>query len=35
MVGRGAFRVFTPMMAAIGRMNLRDTAEALQAHLER
>ena len=35
MVGRGAFRVFTPIMAAIGRKNLRDTAEALQAQLER
>lgn len=31
----GAFRLFTPMMGIIGRKNLRDTAHALQAHLER
>jgi hypothetical protein len=34
MTPKGAFRLFAPMMAAIGRKNLRDTAEALRAHLE-
>jgi len=32
---RGAFRLFAPMMGLIGRKNLRDTANALQAHLEK
>jgi len=32
---KGAFRLFAPMMGAIGRKNLRDTANALQAHLEK
>ena len=31
----GAFRLFTPMMDTLGRKNLKDTASALQAHLER
>jgi uncharacterized protein YndB with AHSA1/START domain len=31
----GAFRMFGPMMGIIGRKNLRDTANALQAHLEK
>jgi uncharacterized protein YndB with AHSA1/START domain len=31
---RGLFRPFAPMVARIGRKNLRDTAAALQAHLE-
>ena len=35
MVPRGVFRLFAPMVTRIGRRNLRDTAEALQAHLER
>jgi hypothetical protein len=32
---KGAFVLFAPMMGIIGRKNLRDTANALQAHLER
>ena len=32
---KGAFRLFAPMMGMIGRKNLRDTARALQARLER
>lgn len=32
---RGAFRLFAPLMGIIGRKNLRDTANALKAHLER
>jgi len=32
---KGAFRLFTPVMGIIGRRNLRDTANALQAHFER
>jgi uncharacterized protein YndB with AHSA1/START domain len=32
---KGAFLLFAPMMGMIGRKNLRDTANALQAHLER
>lgn len=28
-------RLFAPMMGVIGRKNLRDTANALQAHLEK
>ena len=32
---KGAFLVFAPMMGIIGRKNLRDTANALQAHLEK
>jgi hypothetical protein len=31
---KGIFRLLTPMMGVIGRKNLRDTANALQAHLE-
>jgi uncharacterized protein YndB with AHSA1/START domain len=31
---RGIYRLFAPMMGMIGRKNLRDTANALQAHLE-
>ena len=30
----GAFMLLAPMMGMIGRKNLRDTANALQAHLE-
>ena len=32
---KGAFVLFSPMMGMIGRKNLRDTANALKAHLER
>jgi hypothetical protein len=32
---KGVFRLFAPMMGLIGRKDLRDTAAALQAHLER
>jgi hypothetical protein len=32
---KGAFILFAPMMGLIGRKDLRDTANALQAHLER
>jgi hypothetical protein len=32
---KGAMLVFAPMMGVIGRKNLRDTANALQAHLEK
>jgi hypothetical protein len=32
---KGAFLLFAPMMGLIGRKDLRDTANALQAHLER
>jgi uncharacterized protein YndB with AHSA1/START domain len=35
MIPKGLFRVLAPMMGMIGRKNLRDTANALQAHLER
>jgi uncharacterized protein YndB with AHSA1/START domain len=35
MTPRGVFRLFGPMMARMGRRNLRATAEALQEHLER
>jgi uncharacterized protein YndB with AHSA1/START domain len=31
---RGVFRLFAPMMGMMGRKNLRDTANALKAHLE-
>ena len=34
MTPRDVFKLFTPMMKMIGRKNLRDTARALQAHLE-
>jgi uncharacterized protein YndB with AHSA1/START domain len=34
MVPRGFFRLLGPMVARTGRKNLRDTAAALQAHLE-
>jgi hypothetical protein len=32
---KGVFLLFAPMMGLIGRKNLRDTANALQARLER
>lgn len=32
---KGIVRPFAPMMGVIGRKNLRDTANALQAHLEK
>jgi uncharacterized protein YndB with AHSA1/START domain len=35
MTPRGVFRLLGPMMAGMGRRNLRATAEALQEHLER
>jgi uncharacterized protein YndB with AHSA1/START domain len=31
---KGAFLLFAPMMGMIGRKNLKDTANALQAHVE-
>ena len=31
---KGAFRLMAPMMGMIGRKNLRDTAAALERHLE-
>jgi uncharacterized protein YndB with AHSA1/START domain len=34
MVPKGLFRLFTPLFARTGRKNLRDTAQALQAHPE-
>ncbi len=34
MVPKGVFRLFAPMVARTGRRNLRNTAQALQAHLE-
>jgi hypothetical protein len=34
MVPRGPFRLLTPIVLRSGRKNLRDTAEALQRHLE-
>jgi hypothetical protein len=34
MIPTGVFRLFAPLMARIGRRNLRDTADALQNHLE-
>jgi uncharacterized protein YndB with AHSA1/START domain len=34
MTPKGIFRLFTPMLGIIGRKNLRDTANALQGHLE-
>jgi uncharacterized protein YndB with AHSA1/START domain len=35
MTPQGAFRLLTPLMGLMGRKNLRDTANALQVHLER
>jgi ligand-binding SRPBCC domain-containing protein len=35
MIPRGVFRLMGPMMARTGTRNLRATAQALQAHLER
>jgi uncharacterized protein YndB with AHSA1/START domain len=35
MLPKGIFRLMAPLMARTGRKNLRDTAEALQALLER
>jgi hypothetical protein len=32
---KGVFLLFAPMMGLVGRKDLRDTANALQAHLER
>jgi Polyketide cyclase / dehydrase and lipid transport len=32
---KGAFLLFAPMMGMIGRKNLRDTANALRAHIEK
>ena len=32
---KGAFVLFAPMMGIVGRKNLKDTANALQAHVER
>jgi hypothetical protein len=32
---KGVFLLFAPMMGLIGRKDLRDTANALQAHIER
>jgi len=32
---KGIVQPFAPMMGVIGRKNLRDTADALQAHLEK
>jgi len=32
---KGLFILFTPMMGLIGRKNLMDTANALQAHIEK
>jgi hypothetical protein len=32
---KGPFRLFAPLMGMMGRRNLRDTADALQSHLER
>jgi hypothetical protein len=34
MIPQGVFRLFGPLVGAIGRKNLRDTAAALQNHLE-
>ena len=31
---KGAFKLFTPLMGMMGRRNLRDTANALQVHVE-
>jgi 3-methyladenine DNA glycosylase Tag len=35
MTPKGPFRLFAPIMGMIGRKNLRDTANALQIHLEK
>ena len=35
MTPKGFFRIFSPMMGMMGRKNLRDLANALQAYLER
>jgi len=35
MIPKGPFRLFAPIMGMIGRKNLRDTANALQIHLEK
>jgi len=34
MTPKGIFRLFAPIMGAIGRRNLRDTASALQTYIE-
>jgi uncharacterized protein YndB with AHSA1/START domain len=34
MVPKGIFRLFAPMIARTGQRNLRDTAAALEAHLD-
>jgi hypothetical protein len=31
---KGPFKLFAPMIGMIGRKNLRETANALQRHLE-
>jgi hypothetical protein len=33
-IPQGIFRLFTPMLAMNGRRNLRDTANAIEAHFE-
>ena len=35
MTPKGIFKLFTPLMSRMGEKNLADTAEALQAYLER
>jgi hypothetical protein len=35
MIPKGAFRLLAPILSMTGRKNLRDTANALQRHLER
>jgi uncharacterized protein YndB with AHSA1/START domain len=34
MIPKGAFKLLSPMMGLVGRKNLRDTANALERHLE-
>jgi uncharacterized protein YndB with AHSA1/START domain len=34
MIPKGAFKLLTPMIGLVGRKNLRETATALQKHLE-
>jgi uncharacterized protein YndB with AHSA1/START domain len=34
LIPKGAFKLLTPMIVMVGRRNLRDTANALQRHLE-
>ena len=35
MTPKGVFKIFIPLMGMMGKKNLRDTANALQRHLER